>query len=182
MEPMRIEDTHLSGVKLITPTVFRDTRGYFLELHHQPKYDAGGLDVVFVQDNFARSQRHVLRGLHYQYPAWQGKLVSVLDGAIFDVAVDLRRDSPGFGQWFGIELSARDHRQLYIAPGFAHGYCVLSETALVHYKCTSIYRPEQERTLLWNDPTLKIAWPVTQPLLSDKDARGLTWDQVVAEL
>ena len=135
-----------------------------------------------MQDNLAYSHRNVLRGLHYQYPNWQGKLVSVAYGEIFDVAVDIRPDSPTFGRWYGVTLSAADGLQLYVAPGFAHGYCVTSETAVVIYKCTEIYRPEQERVLLWNDPAVNVAWPVSTPILSAKDAQGRSFSalEVVA--
>ena len=169
---MVISKGPLAGLWLLTPDVYGDARGYFLEAHHAQKYSAQGLDMRFVQDNHSHSSKHVLRGLHYQFPNWQGKLVYVVQGEIFDVAVDIRRDSPTFGQWHGITLSSDNHQQFYIPPGFAHGFCVLSETADVIYKCTDYYRPEQEHTLAWNDPALGIAWPVGAPLLSDKDARG----------
>lgn len=169
---MVIDKGPLAGLWLLTPDVYRDARGYFLEAHHQQKYSTQGLDVRFVQDNLSHSKKNVLRGLHYQFPNWQGKLVYVVQGEIFDVAVDIRRDSPTFGQWHGITLSAENHQQFYIPPGFAHGFCVLSETAHVIYKCTDFYRPEQEHTLAWNDPALGIAWPVREPLLSAKDAQG----------
>lgn len=169
---MKIESTPLAGVKLITPRVFPDSRGYFFESYHARKYASDGLDVSFVQDNVSHSRRNVLRGLHYQYPNWQGKLVQVLAGEIYDVAVDVRRDSPTFGQWYSVVLSSDNHLQLYIAPGFAHGFCVLSESATVSYKCTDFYYPDQEATLLWNDPAVGIAWPIDAPILSDKDARG----------
>jgi dTDP-4-dehydrorhamnose 3,5-epimerase len=162
----------IAGLWLITPDVYSDARGYFLEAHHEQKYGAQGLDLRFVQDNHSHSKKNVLRGLHYQFPNWQGKLVYVVRGEIFDVAVDIRRDSPAFGQWYGVTLSSDNHQQLYIPPGFAHGFCVLSETADVIYKCTDLYRPEQEHTLAWNDPAIGIDWPVCEPLLSDKDALG----------
>lgn len=176
---MQISDTPLLGVKIIQPDVFSDSRGYFLETHHLQKYRDAGLDGNFVQDNLSRSAKDVLRGLHYQYPHAQGKLVYVVYGRIFDVAVDIRRDSPTFGKWFGIELSADNHLQLYISPGFAHGFCVLSETADVIYKCTAFYHAASEHTLQWNDPDLAIDWPVTHPLLSDKDTRGKPLQQAV---
>lgn len=169
---MKIEDTSLVGIKLITPDVFHDARGHFLETFHTEKYATAGLDETFVQDNLSHSKKNVLRGLHYQYPNWQGKLVQVIRGEIFDVAVDVRRDSPTFGRWYGTVLSSENRLQLYIAPGFAHGFCALSDTADVLYKCTDFYRPEQEQTLLWNDPAIGIDWPVKDPILSDKDARG----------
>jgi dTDP-4-dehydrorhamnose 3,5-epimerase len=169
---MEISDLPLAGLKLVQPRVFEDGRGYFLETHHLRKYATHGLDPVFVQDNLSYSKQGVLRGLHYQYPKWQGKLVSVIQGEIFDVAVDLRRDSPTFGQWFGLVLSEHNHLQLYVPPGFAHGFCVTSDQAYVHYKCTDYYQPEQEHTILWNDPAIGIEWPVREPSLSEKDARG----------
>ncbi len=162
----------IAGLWLITPDVYSDPRGHFLEAHHEQKYGAQGLDLRFVQDNHSHSKKNVLRGLHYQFPNWQGKLVYVVRGEIFDVAVDIRHDSPTFGHWYGVMLSSENHQQFYIPPGFAHGFCVLSETADVIYKCTDFYRPEQEHTLAWNDPALGIDWPVREPLLSEKDARG----------
>lgn len=169
---MQVIDTPIAGLKLVKLDVHRDDRGHFIETHHNIKYPLAGLDEPFVQDNLAFSHRNVLRGLHYQYPDWQGKLVSVAHGEIFDVAVDIRPDSPTFGRWYGVALSAADGLQLYVAPGFAHGYCVTSETAVVIYKCTEIYRPEQERVLLWNDPAVNVAWPIGAPILSAKDAQG----------
>lgn len=170
--PIQIEDLPLRGLKLIVPPLFADARGYFVELHHEARYAALGLSDAFVQDNLSSSRRDVLRGLHFQTPSWQGKLVTVLRGEIYDVAVDLRRDSPTFGRWHGLALSGRDHRQLWVPRGFAHGFCVVSEEALVLYKCSAFYEPAQEHTLLWNDPDLGIDWPVRSPLVSEKDARG----------
>jgi dTDP-4-dehydrorhamnose 3,5-epimerase len=168
----QIQDLPLRGLKLVQPAVFEDARGYFLELHHEGRYASLGLTEPLVQDNLSSSRRNVLRGLHFQTPAWQGKLVSVLRGEIFDVAVDLRRDSPTFGRWHGLSLSESNHHQLWVPRGFAHGFCVLSDEALVLYKCSAFYEPAQEHTLLWNDPDLAIAWPVEDPVVSDKDARG----------
>ena len=170
--PSQIQDLPLAGLKLVQPALFEDARGYFLELHHEAHYAALGLAEPLVQDNLSRSRRNVLRGLHFQSPAWQGKLVTVLRGEIFDVAVDLRRGSPTFGRWHGLPLSEAGHEQLWVPRGFAHGFCVTSDEALVLYKCSSFYEPSQEHTLLWNDPELGIAWPVTDPLVSDKAARG----------
>ncbi len=169
---MEITRLPLPGLLLVEPKVFRDDRGAFLETHHLRKYAAQGLPDMFVQDNLSYSNKGVLRGLHYQYPKWQGKLVSVIAGEIFDVAVDLRRDSPGFGKWFGVVLSERNHLQLYVPPGFAHGFVVTGDAASVYYKCTDFYQPEQEHTILWNDPAIGIDWPVREPLLSPKDAAG----------
>ncbi len=167
---MHIYETTLPGVLLVEPVVFRDPRGYFVETYHAQKYAEAGLGATFVQDNFSHSSRGTLRGLHYQLTKPQGKLLTVLSGAIFDVAVDIRKGSPTFGQWVGVELSQESHRQLYIPPGFAHGFCVISETAGVLYKCTDLYAPEDERGVLWNDPALNIAWPIDQPVLSKKDS------------
>ena len=170
---MQVHKTTLPGVLIVEPRVFEDARGFFVETWQQARYQQAGLPREFVQDNLSRSIRGTLRGLHYQIQHAQGKLVQVVRGEVFDVAVDLRRDSPGFGQWHGEILSDEDHRQLYIPPGCAHGFYVLSESADVCYKCTDSYFPAHERTLLWNDPQVAIDWPfVTEPLLSDKDRAG----------
>jgi len=169
---MEVTNLSIAGLKLIQPRVFGDARGYFLETHHQRKLSAAGFNEVFVQDNLSFSTRGVLRGLHYQYPNWQGKLVSVVQGEIFDVAVDIRKGSPTFGKWFGMVLSENNHLQLFVPGGFAHGFCVLSDSAHVSYRCTDFYNPQQEHTLLWNDPEIGIEWPIDAPLLSDKDAQG----------
>lgn len=169
---MKITETHLSGVVLIEPDVYADARGFFMETWHQKRYFEAGIKANFVQDNLSLSRRGILRGLHYQWPKPQGKLIQVLYGAVFDVAVDIRFGSPTFGQWVGYELSAANHRQLYIPEGFAHGFCVLSDEALFAYKCTDFYHPETEYSLRWDDPDLGIPWPVTEPLLSDKDRNG----------
>ncbi len=166
---MRVEQTSLPGVLLIEPKVFGDSRGFFLESYHHQRYAEAGIDAVFVQDNHSRSSHGVLRGLHYQVRHPQGKLVSVVAGEVFDVAVDIRSGSPHFGKWFGCVLSAENHRQLWVPPGFAHGFCTLSETADFLYKCTDYYHPEDEGGVLWNDPDLAIAWPVASPALSAKD-------------
>ncbi len=169
---MQFLPTELCGVVVIEPTVFEDERGFFMESFHKPKFAAAGIEVEFVQDNHSRSRQGVLRGLHYQITQPQGKLVRVVRGQIFDVAVDLRRNSPTFGRWCGCELSESNRRLLYIPPGFAHGFCVTSEVAEMLYKCTRIYCPEDERTLLWSDPALGIQWPITEPIISAKDVRG----------
>ena len=166
---MKFINTKLTGVVMVEPAVFEDPRGYFLETYHAGKYAEGGIAGPFVQDNFSHSVRGTLRGLHYQLKHAQGKLVMALEGRIFDVAVDIRKGSPTFGQWAGVELSGENKRQLYVPPGFAHGFCVLSETADVLYKCTDVYSPQDERGIIWNDPTLGIQWPVADPLLSRKD-------------
>jgi dTDP-4-dehydrorhamnose 3,5-epimerase len=167
---MHVEATDLPGVLLIEPKAFGDARGFFLETWNARRYVEAGLPGTFVQDNVSFSQRGVLRGLHFQNPHAQGKLVYVLQGEVFDVAVDVRPDSPTFGRWVGVTLSGQDHRQIWIPPGFAHGFCVTSETALFAYKCTDYYCPECEGAILWNDPDIGIAWPIETPSLSAKDA------------
>ena len=179
---MRFVETELKDVILIEPDVHEDRRGVFLELYHGQKYTAEGIPCRFLQDNYSRSVRGALRGLHYQLKNPQGKLIVVVEGAIFDVALDIRRGSPSFGRWHGVELSAENKRQLYIPPGFAHGFCVLSETAGVIYKCTNFYSPEDERGIIWNDQTLGIAWPVENPLLSLKDQSYKSLADCAAEL
>lgn len=170
---MEVTQTALPEVLLIQPRVFEDARGFFKETWESRRYAEAGIPG-FVQDNCSRSCRGTVRGLHYQIQHPQGKLVQVFKGEIFDVAVDLRRSSPNFGKWTGARLSESNHRQLYVPPGFAHGFCVLSEVADVFYKCTDIYAPEHERTLLWNDPTVGVEWPVEgEPVLSAKDQAGL---------
>ncbi|QDU94634.1 dTDP-4-dehydrorhamnose 3,5-epimerase [Lignipirellula cremea] len=172
---MHVEAVSLSGVLLIEPRVFSDERGLFTETYQAQRYGAAGVDGPFVQDNFSRSQQNVLRGLHYQITQPQGKLVSVVRGSIYDVVVDLRNASPTLGQWFGLELTAESRRQIYVPPGFAHGFCALEPETEVAYKCTTYYAPEYERTIVWNDPELGIAWPTSSPLLSPKDAAGLSF-------
>ncbi|MGI4880061.1 MAG: dTDP-4-dehydrorhamnose 3,5-epimerase [Janthinobacterium lividum] len=169
---MKVVDTPLPPVKLIEPKVFGDDRGFFLESWNARAFADAGLDLDFVQDNHSRSARHVLRGLHYQIVDPQGKLVRVTVGAVFDVAVDLRRSSPNFGRWVGFELSAENKRMLWVPPGFAHGFVVLSESADFLYKCTTPYAPANERSLAWNDVAVGIEWPIGDavPLLSAKDA------------
>jgi dTDP-4-dehydrorhamnose 3,5-epimerase len=157
-------------VVLIEPDVFRDERGFFLETWREERYRANGIDARFVQDNHSRSRRGALRGLHAQLDPMQGKLVRVVAGEVFDVAVDIRVGSPSFGRHTAATLSAENFLQLWIPPGFAHGFCVLSETAEVEYKCTAPYRPEGEVAIAWNDPELAIAWPVADPVLSPRDA------------
>ena len=159
----------LPEIILIEPAVWRDERGYFLESYNPEDWQEAGIPG-FIQDNHSSSERGVLRGLHAQVQHPQGKLVRVVEGAIYDVAVDIRRDSPGFGKWVAVHLSAENFRQLYIPPGFAHGFCVLGDTAQVLYKVTSPYNPADEITIAWNDPQLAINWPVTDPVLSEKDA------------
>lgn len=170
---MNVLTTDLPGVLIFEPRVFQDQRGYFLETFSQRRYQESGIDRPFVQDNLSRSSRGTLRGLHYQVQRPQGKLCSVVRGEVYDVAVDLRRQSPTFGRWIAVRLSEENHRQIFVPPGLAHGYCVLSEIAVFAYKCTDYYHPEFERTIVWNDPQLAIDWPVRQPTLSDKDRAGM---------
>jgi dTDP-4-dehydrorhamnose 3,5-epimerase len=178
---MKIHPTELQGVSLIEPDVFGDSRGFFLETWNRRRYAEAGLNVEFVQDNLSYSQRGTLRGLHYQKPHTQGKLVTVLHGEVYDVVVDLRRDSPTFGRWIGIHLAAESRRQIYVPPGFAHGFCVTSEAALFAYKCTDYYAPQDEATIAWDDPDLAITWPVREPILSEKDRRGVRLKDVPRE-
>ncbi len=171
---MKVSATELPGVLLIDTARFDDERGWFRETYQSQRYAEAGLPSRFVQDNVSRSRAGVLRGLHFQHPRGQGKLVSVLEGEIWDVAVDVRLGSATFGRWTGRTLSAENHRQLYTPSGFAHGFAVTSvREALVMYKCTELYEPAAERTLRWDDPELAIRWPVEVPLVSDKDRVGL---------
>jgi dTDP-4-dehydrorhamnose 3,5-epimerase len=166
---MQVTPTTHPEVLLIEPVVFSDARGFFLETFHADKYRAAGLPVSFVQDNHSHSGAGVLRGLHYQLRRPQGKLVRVVNGCVYDVAVDIRRGSPRFGEWVGIELSADNRRQLYVPPGFAHGFCVLGASADFLYKCTDVYVPDDEYGIAWDDPELGIDWPHIDLVLSDKD-------------
>jgi dTDP-4-dehydrorhamnose 3,5-epimerase len=162
----------LEGLLIIEPDVFGDQRGFFVESWNRQRYREAGITEDFVQDNFSYSRRGTLRGLHFQQPRPQGKLVSVWQGEVFDVAVDIRRNSPTFGRWLGLNLSAESKRQFYLPPGFAHGFAVLSETALFHYKCTEFYSPKDEVGFRWNDPAIGIDWPVEAPTLSSRDAQA----------
>ncbi len=167
---MKTIETGISGLLVVEPVVHGDERGFFMETWKSSRYQAAGLPGRFVQSNLSRSGSGVIRGLHYQYPEPQGKLVSVLEGRVFDVAVDIRRGSPAFGQWAGVELSAENHRQFFVPEGFAHGFCVLSDTALLHYLCTREYRAEHDSVIAWDDPDLDIRWPVRTGHLSSKDS------------
>ncbi len=171
---MNVIKTAIPDVLIMEPKVFGDSRGFFYESFNQKAFnEATGLNVSFVQDNHSRSAKGVLRGLHYQIQQTQGKLVRVVKGAVFDVAVDLRKSSPTFGLWVGVELSEENHRQLWVPAGFAHGFLVLTDGTEFLYKTTDYYAPEYERSLLWNDPTLGIKWPIqSEPQLSEKDRRG----------
>ena len=168
---MNVVRTKLHDCVIIEPKVFRDERGFFLETFEVERYaELAGITLPFVQDNYSRSLKAVLRGLHYQKTKPQGKLVRVVRGEVFDVAVDIRQDSPTFGQWEGVILSETNNRQFWVPPGFAHGFLVLSDTADFEYKCTDYYDPSDEGSILWNDPDLNIPWPDDNPILSDKDA------------
>ncbi len=166
---MKVTPTGLPGVLLVEPRVFQDSRGFFLETYHREKYAVAGIDPVFVQDNHSHSNRGTLRGLHAQRERPQAKLVRAVRGEMFDVAVDIRVGSPAFGRWAGALLSGTNYRQLYIPPGFAHGFCVLSDEVDVEYKCSDLYVPGDEIAIAWNDPEIGIEWPVPDPILSDKD-------------
>lgn len=179
---MNIIACPIPGLLLIEPRVFGDERGFFTESWNRATFAAAGLKLDFVQDNHSRSQKGVLRGLHFQNPAPQGKLVRVVRGAVWDVAVDLRRSSPTFGQWYGVELSGANHRMLWVPEGFAHGFVTLEDDTDFLYKCTAPYAPANEHTLAWDDPAVGIAWPLDgiEPALSAKDREGLALDQVEA--
>jgi len=169
---MKITETAVPGVLVIEPRVFADDRGFFLEAFHAERYAAAGIPSTWVQDNLSHSKCGTVRGLHFQEPNGQGKLVQVTRGEVYDVAVDIRRGSPTFGRWVGVTLTGHAPKQMFIPAGFAHGFCVLSETADFWYKCTTLYSPTSERAIRWNDPALGIEWPVKQPLLSKKDAEA----------
>ena len=174
MSKIKVTKCDIEGLYVIEPTVFGDSRGYFMETYNQNDFHEAGLDMVFVQDNQSMSTKGVLRGLHFQKQFPQGKLVRAVRGRVFDVAVDMRQNSPTFGKWFGVELSAENKKQFYISEGFAHGFYVLSDEAEFVYKCTDFYRPGDEGGVLWNDPDIGIDWPIPEgetPLLSDKDTK-----------
>ncbi len=167
---MKIIEIELPGVKIIELDAFPDDRGYFMETYQRNRYNEFGIDVSFVQDNLSFSTKGTLRGLHFQHPHPQAKLVQVIRGEVLDVIVDIRRGSPTFGRWSGIRLSGENHRQLFVPGGFAHGYCVLSDTAVFTYKCSDFYAPGCEKGVLWSDPDIGIDWPITRPNLSEKDS------------
>ena len=172
---MKVIKTALSEVLILEPTIFGDERGFFQESYNKKAFDkAIGTNTSFVQDNHSRSKKNILRGLHYQIKQPQGKLVRVVQGRVFDVAVDLRKSSANFAHWVGVELSSENHRQLWVPPGFAHGFLVLSEQADFVYKTTDYYAPEYECSICWNDPTIGINWPECQPVLSSKDEQAVT--------
>ena len=177
---MEVIDLRLKGLKLVCPRVFRDERGFFKETYHEPRYTALGMDERFVQDNHSFSQKNVLRGMHFQSFPGQSKLVSVTQGKIFDVAIDLRKDSPTFGQWEGVYLDGESHKQLFIPNGFAHGFCVVSdEGAHVNYKVSAPYDSMTEKTFIYNDPTIQIQWPLQEPLVSARDRAAPTFLEVI---
>lgn len=175
---MKVVELAIPGVIRIEPSIFTDNRGHFLETYHAERYPDQGLQSGFVQDNLSLSRRNVLRGMHYQLGHPQSKLVMAVQGEIFDVAVDVRRGSPTFGKWVAAVLSSENRHQLFIPEGFAHGFCVLSDTATVSYKCSDFYTPKEERGLRWNDPAMAIAWPVADPVLSEKDGLYPTLDTI----
>ena len=179
---MQAIPTALPGVILVEPVVHRDSRGFFLETYNERRYREAGIGGTFVQDNHSRSARGTLRGLHFQVRRPQGKLVRAVAGEMFDVAVDIRRGSPTFGRWVGARLSAENFRQIYVPPGFAHGFCVLSEVGEVEYKCTELYDPQDELGIAWNDPQIGIEWPVDDPLVSSRDAAAPRLRDVEATL
>tara|TARA_B110000902_G_scaffold25767_1_gene28110 strand:- start:672 stop:1226 length:555 start_codon:yes stop_codon:yes gene_type:complete len=170
---MNVIKTEIPDLIIFEPAVFGDDRGYFLETYNADRYKEAGISENFVQDNLSFSRKGILRGLHYQTPMEQGKLVQVIEGEVYDVAVDIRVGSPTFGAWQSVVLSGLNKRQFYVPPGFAHGFVVTSETALFSYKCTDFYNPAGERSIAWNDPELGIDWPVTDPLVSEKDQRAV---------
>ena len=176
---MEIIKTSIPEVIVFVPPVFTDSRGYFLETYQQQKYAQAGIPKPFVQDNQSYSTKNVLRGLHFQLRHPQGKLVRVIQGSVFDVAIDMRKNSPTFGKWHGEILSAENKRQMYVPENFAHGFCVLSDSAEFVYKCTDFYVPGDEVGLIWNDPQIGVKWPIEQPILSDKDAMLPSWEDVL---
>lgn len=177
---MKVTETPLLGLLVIEPAVFNDERGYFYESYQHERYHEHGIPAM-VQDNASRSCKNTLRGLHYQLPNAQGKLVTVTRGVVWDVAVDIRKSSPTFGEWFGTVLSDENHKQLYVPPGFAHGFCVISEEADFIYKCSAYYSPKTEQGIIWNDPDINITWPVPQPILSDKDKKYKALSEIADE-
>lgn len=178
---MDVFETEIDGVLLLQPDVFGDERGFFVETWQRDRYEALGIRNEFVQDNLSFSRKGVLRGLHAQHPRGQAKLVQVLTGKIFDVAVDLRAGSPTFGQWVGRTLTEENRHQLYIPDGFAHGFCTLCDSTLFSYKCSNLYSPENELTVLWNDADIGINWPIKDPVISEKDAQGKLLRNIIPE-
>lgn len=179
---VRVTSIDIPGVLLFEPAVISDHRGWFFEAYHEQRYRDAGVTEHFVQDNCSRSTRNTIRGLHFQEPQAQGKLVMALEGTVYDVVVDIRKGSPTFGKWYGVALSDKNFHQIYVPPGCAHGFCVTSETATFLYKCTAYYSPKDERGILWSDPTLGIPWPVSEPILSPKDRAYPTLKEMDTEL
>ena len=179
---MRVTTIDIPGVLLIQPDIFRDPRGFFLETYHARRYADAGIRDAFIQDNYSLSTRGTLRGLHYQEPHAQGKLVMVTEGVVYDVVVDVRKGSPTFSRWYGADLSADNQHQVYVPPGCAHGFCVTSDRASFLYKCTDYYAPGADRGIIWNDPALAIPWPVVTPLLSTKDRNHKPLAELDSEL
>lgn len=180
---MNIEKTPIKDLIIITPTKYNDSRGHFFEQFHAKKYEQViGTNILFVQDNVSKSKKNVLRGLHFQHNSPQGKLVSVLKGSIYDVAVDLRKESDTFLNWHAVKLTDKDFKQFWIPEGFAHGFLSLEENTIVHYKCTNFYDPTSEETMMWNDSTLKINWPTNAPILSKKDHEGISSDKYLTHV
>jgi dTDP-4-dehydrorhamnose 3,5-epimerase len=178
---MKIITTAIEGILIIEPNIFMDRRGFFLETYNQKRYNAAGIITTFVQDNLSYSLKNTLRGLHFQIKHPQAKLIQVISGEIFDVAVDLRSGSATFGKWTGIHLSDENRRQVFIPEGFAHGFCVLSESALFHYKCSDFYAPDDEGGIIWSDPDIGIEWPVENPIVSEKDNQYQKLSDLTAE-
>lgn len=178
---MNVIPTHLDGVVIIEPKVFGDHRGFFLESYQEQRYHENGIDATFVQDNISFSVQRTLRGLHYQYPRGQAKLVQALEGEIYDVAVDIRRGSSTFGQWTAAMLSSENRRQIFMQEGFAHGFIVLSEKALIMYKCSDYYEPQNEGGICWNDPHLAIKWPIGEPILSERDQQWACLNAIASD-
>jgi dTDP-4-dehydrorhamnose 3,5-epimerase len=179
---LTVEKTPLDGLLCLKPQVFTDSRGYLVETYQEEKYRQVGISKTFVQDNQSYSLKGVLRGLHTQLKHPQAKLVRAASGEIFDIAVDARPTSRTFGQWHGILLSSENHKQLFIPEGFLHGFCVLSESAVMHYKCSDVYVPDDQWGVLWDDPQLGITWPIQKPILSDKDLRNLSWGKFIKNI
>lgn len=179
---MKFTPTKLPEVIIIEPDVYKDSRGFFLESYQEKKYQEGGVKTQFVQDNHSNSIKNTLRGLHAQVKQPQGKLIRVIEGEVFDVAVDIRLKSPTFKAWVGVTLSQQNFKQIYIPPGFAHGFCVLSDSAQFEYKCTAYYDPADELTILWSDPEIGIDWPIAEPILSDKDKNAPLLSEVLDKL
>jgi len=179
---MNVIATALPGVIILEPKIFKDNRGFFLESYQKKRYQEAGIELEFVQDNHSASQKGTLRGLHCQWRKPQGKLVRVIQGEIVDIAVDARISSPTCGQWVSVSLSSDNFKQIYVPPGFLHGFCVVSESAEVEYKCTALYDPEGEVSVRWDDSQLKIVWPISNPVLSSKDAKGLSFKEALLQL